>query len=61
MVNVQDSLSGLLQDILDTITSDCASGNFQAMPNAGMLLNSMGEMVLILKEKLSGENLATGG
>lgn len=61
MANAQESLSILLQDIMDTVTSDWASGNFQAMAKGGMLLNSTGETAITLTERLKGGNLGTGG
>ena len=61
MANAQYSLSSLLQDIMDNVTSDWASGNFQAMAKGGMLLNSTGETAITLTERLKGGNLATGG
>lgn len=61
MANAQDSLGGLLQDIMDTITSDWTSGNFQAMAASGMLLNSTGETVVNLEERLNSSNFANAG
>ena len=61
MANAQDSLAGLLQDIMDTITSDWASGNFQAMAADGMLLNSTGETVVTLEERLNCSGFANVG
>lgn len=54
MATVQSTLSGLLQEIMDTITSDWTSGNFQTMAKGGMLLNSTGETIVTLEKSLSG-------
>lgn len=53
MAMVHSFLSGMLQGILDTMTSDWTSGNFLTMAKSGMLLNSTGETAVTLTEKFS--------